>query len=170
MQMSIGKKLMTFVTAGVVSAGLLLAQGPPPGRRGAPAGDPAARAERMKGFMAEYLNLTESQKQQAEQIFKAAREAAQPLRDQLKAGHTQMTDAIRAGKSDQELQAIADAQGALMAQVSGIHAKAAAKFYAILDPAQKEKAGKLQNGLMGGMFGAGPGAMRGGPGMGRFRQ
>ena len=167
--MSIGKKWMTFATVGILSTGLLLAQGPG-ASRGGPGGDPAARKERMKGFMAEYLNLTESQKQQAEQIFQAARDAATPLREQMKTGHTQMTEAIKTGKSDQELQAIADAQGALMGQISGIHAKAAAKFYAILDPAQKEKAEKLHNRFMGGMFGAGPGAMGRGLGKGRFRQ
>lgn len=130
--------MLQLSAIGIVGAGLLAAQGFRKFGGDGPFGH-------LREFMAEYLDLTDAQKTQAAGIFDAARAAAEPLVEQLKAGHESMRDAIKSGKSDSELQRIADQQGILMGQLAGGHAKAMAKFYAILTPQQKAKADKLHD-------------------------
>ncbi len=132
------KRILQLSAIGIVGAGLLAAQGFRNFGGGGPFGH-------LREFVAVYLDLTDAQKAQATGIFDGARAAAEPVVEQLKAGHETMRAAIKAGKSDAELQRIADQQGALMAQLAGSHAKAMAKFYAILTPEQKAKADKLHD-------------------------
>lgn len=146
--MSIKKQILGVAAAAALAAGALFAQ-----QAQQP---PKPRGEHMQQFLAEQLNLTEAQKTQAQTIFDQAKTQAKPVADQLRQGRDQMIQAIKAGKSDAELQQIADQQGQLMAQVSGIRAKAFAKFYTLLTPDQKTKADSLYEqfrGMMGRRFG-----------------
>jgi Spy/CpxP family protein refolding chaperone len=98
------------------------------------------------------LGLTEAQKTQAHQIFEDARTQAQPVIEQMKAGHDQLAAAVK--KNDTaRMDALAAGQGALMGKVAGVHARAFAKFYAILTPEQQAKADQMHEFVRGMMAG-----------------
>ena len=138
-------RILSLAAALVLAAGAVFAQAPgmhPPA---------APRGERLRQFLATQLELTEEQKAQAKSIFGAARESALPIAQQLRQDHQAMRDAIKAGKSDAELDKLAGDAGALVGQLAAIHAKAFARFYALLTPEQKQKADQL-HGLFEGMI------------------
>ena len=93
------------------------------------------------------LNLTDAQKEQAKTIFQQARQAAQPLREQLKANRQALMAAAKAGNNDAQVQQLATAQGQLVGQMSAIRAEAFGKFYATLTPEQRAKADQMQQNL-----------------------
>ena len=129
--MFIGKSLIgTMTVAALATASVVWAQGP-------------ARGERARQFLSTYLGLTDSQKTQAKEIFEAARAQAKPIAAQLKQGRKAVRDAVKAGKPDAELDALAAQQGALMGQLAAIRAKSHAKMYALLTPEQRDKLDKL---------------------------
>jgi Spy/CpxP family protein refolding chaperone len=109
-------------------AGMLFAQTAPASH--------ARRGDMMLQRLTASLNLTTDQQAQAKTIFKDSRAQAQALMPQLKQEHQAMQAAV---KSDNEAQIDQILQGnsQLNAQVRAIHAKARAKFYALLTPAQK---------------------------------
>jgi len=144
-----GKWLIGMTTvAALAAASVLWAQAPAPGSR-------PARGERARQFLLTYLGLTDSQKTQAKGIFDAARAQAAPIAAQLNQGRTALRDAVKAGKPDTELDALATQQGALMGQLAAIRAKALAKMYPMLTPEQKDKLDQLR-GFVRGRFGHGP--------------
>ena len=131
--MSTRKKLFIGMVATlVVVAATLLASGPRFCNRAG-----------MHTLIGGYLDLTESQKAEAEMMFKSAHESAEPFVTQLKQGHEVLVDAIKAGKSEQELGQLTDQQGALVGKVGQIYATAFARFYTTLTPEQKDKAEEL---------------------------
>lgn len=130
----------------VVAGGLLLAQGTGLGR-----GKHANRLDRMKEFVATYLDLSEGQKAQAEQIFANARESAKPLVAEMRKDRESLVEAVKAGDG-QAIERISQSGGALMGRVMSIHGKAAAEFYKTLTAEQKAKAEKL-HGQFRGMWG-----------------
>ena len=93
------------------------------------------------------LNLTEAQKAAAKSIFDQAKQESAPVIEQLKSGHEAMEAAVKANKSDAELNQIAASQGTLMGQLAGIHARSFARVYAQLTPEQKAKADELHAGF-----------------------
>ena len=107
-------------------------------------------------FLAGYLSLTDSQKSQAKTIFDAATTAASTAQGQLTAAHDALTVAVKANRADSELDRLTAAVGVIHGQLEAIHAKAMAKFYALLTAEQKTKFDALGN-----RQGGGPG--RGGP-------
>ena len=78
-------------------------------------------------------------------LFNDAKAQAEPIVVQLKQGHESMAAAIKANKSDAEINDIAGKQGALIGQLAAIHSKAMAKFYAQLTPEQKNKADAIHD-------------------------
>lgn len=137
--MTFKQKLVVIGGAGLLVTGLVFAQ-------------VQAHADRMQNhlqFIANYLNLTDAQKQTAQVIMQDAKTQAEPIVAQLKTGHETMAAAVKAGKSDAELTQIATAQGALMGQLAAVHAKALSKFYAQLTPEQKTKADQLHDHFRG---------------------
>lgn len=132
--MSTRKKVLIGVTAMSVLAVTLAARAPHFRDRAA-----------MRTLVAGYLDLNEVQKSDAEAIFDAARESAQPVMEQLRQGHEAVRNAIKSGAPEQEVENLASQQGVLMGQVAGIYAKAFSRFYALLTPEQKEKAEKLHD-------------------------
>jgi len=117
------KSLLIFAAAATLCAGALLAQRPM-GRH---------------GRMGAELGLTDAQKAQAQTIFQNSHQTARPVADQLRQDRQALQAAIQAGKSDQELQQLAAAEGADVGKLAGIRASAAAKFRAILTPEQQQK-------------------------------
>ena len=84
------------------------------------------------------LNLTDAQRQQAQSIFDAERQAAEPVRTQLDTARTALNDAARRNAGDAELDRLAQAEAPQLAQLEAIRAKAFARFYAILTPEQRQ--------------------------------
>jgi Spy/CpxP family protein refolding chaperone len=133
--MTIRKKIYGAAAVVVLAGGMLFAN------------QQASRPQRRVDFLASKLDLTDAQKQSAQTIFAQSREAAKPVIEQLKQGHEAMAAAIKAGKSETELTQIATQQGALVGQLSAIHAKAYAQLYAQLSPDQRAKADQLHQGM-----------------------
>ena len=90
-------------------------------------------------FLAGYLTLTDAQKAQAKTIFDAADTAATTARGTLTAAHDALEVAVKANRADAELDRLAAAVGVVQGQLAAIHAKAEAKFYALLTAEQKTK-------------------------------
>ena len=93
--------------------------------------------------MAKRLNLTEDQKQQTRSIMQAARESSMPVVQQLRQSRQALRDAIKAGKSDAQIDQLSANVGNLAGQVAAIRAKAFAKTYALLTPEQRTKADRM---------------------------
>jgi len=93
--------------------------------------------------MSTALNLTDQQKQQAKTIFSSEREAARPIRQELRAERKNLQSAIQSGKPAEEVQQIAKNEGPALGNLAAIRAGAAAKFYAVLTPAQQQKLASL---------------------------
>ena len=101
-------------------------------------------------FLAGYLSLTDSQKSQAKTIFDAATTAASTAEGQLTAAHDALAVSVKANRADSELDRLAAAVGVIHGQLEAIHAKAMAKFYALLTAEQKTKFDALGNRQGGG--------------------
>jgi Spy/CpxP family protein refolding chaperone len=94
--------------------------------------------------MSTALSLTDRQKQQAKTIFSSEREAARPIRQELRQERQTWEAAIRNGKSPAEVQQIAKNEGPALGNLAGMRAAAFAKFYADLTPAQQQKLAGLR--------------------------
>jgi len=117
------KSLLIFAAAATLGTGTLLAQ----------------HKLGRHGRMGAALGLTDAQKSQAKTIFQNSHQTSKPVADQLRQDRQALQAAIQAGKSDQELQQLAAAEGADVGKLAGIRASAAAKFRAILTPDQQQK-------------------------------
>ncbi len=126
-------RLFSLPAVAVLAAGLTFAQSAP-----APAepSQPAA-GQKHGGRMFQDLNLTDAQKQQAKSIFQGAREASQPLRQQLRDARQALDAAAKSGASDAQIDQLSAPLGPLTSQLTAIHTKAFAKFYALLTPEQR---------------------------------
>jgi Spy/CpxP family protein refolding chaperone len=133
----------TFVKLAAVAAlatGLVFAQAPSPSP--SPNQQPGRHqgVRRHRAHLAQKLGLTDAQKAQAKTIFHQARESAKPVREQLKQNRQALSAAVKAGKSDADLQKLATVQGKLRGQMLAIRTEAFAKFYnSTLTPDQRTK-------------------------------
>ena len=123
--------------AAVLAAGMAFAQDAP-AQNPPRAGRHGAQAGSMIDRLSARLNLTDSQKQQAQSIFAEARKSAQPVRAQIRQNKQALAAAVKSG-SQADIDRISNTMGPLLAQASAIHAKAFAQFYATLTPDQKSK-------------------------------
>ena len=131
----------TVSALAVISAGLVLAQGPPARRPPAKAeGGPQAR---QVEFLATYLGLSDSQKDQAKTVFNNAAQAARALRDPLRQAREALRKASEGNRSDGEIDQLAATVGNLTGQIEAIDAKAQARFHALLTPEQTDKLNKM---------------------------
>jgi len=124
-----------------MAAGLLPAQnagtsGPQP-----PAYPHHRFANRME-MMADVLDLTAAQREQAQSILASTQQSTQAIRQQLRQSHEALVAAIEAGNDDQ-IQQLAANQGVLQGQLTAIRGTAFAKIYALLTPEQKVKADQI---------------------------
>jgi Spy/CpxP family protein refolding chaperone len=94
--------------------------------------------------MSAALNLTPEQQQQAKSIFKSEREAARPVREQLRQDRKAVEAAIQSGNPVSEVQQLAKREGPALGEMAGMRATAFAKFYAILTPAQQQKLASMR--------------------------
>lgn len=126
------KKIYGVCAVGLLAAGMLFA-----------AKEHGFGPQRRFEFLASRLNLTGAQKASAQSIFDQSREAAKPVREQLRQGYQELASAIKAGKSDAELTEISERQSPLVAQLTAIRAKAFSRLYAQLTDEQKAKAEQM---------------------------
>jgi Spy/CpxP family protein refolding chaperone len=117
--------------------------------------------ERRLEMLATVLSLTEAQKAQAKTIFEAEQTALQTLQDQVRAANEALRDSVASNRTDTEIDTLAETVGSLHGRRLAIQTKAAAQFYRILTPEQREKQNTLRRGM--GMPGMGPGGMAPGP-------
>ncbi len=130
-----------------LAAGMVFAQAPT--TTPAQPATPQAR-EGRHGFVrrhlehiAQALNLTDSQKQQARTIFQQARQSAQPIRQELKQNREALASAVKNGQGDTEIQKLSTEQGRLLGHLVAIRTEASAKFYQMLTPEQRAKADQM---------------------------
>ena len=136
--------LVRFVGMAALASGMMFAQAPaPPAQPESPPQRWQQRRGQMFDRMATRLNLTDDQKQQARSIMQSARESAQPITQQLKQNRQALRDAVKAGKTDADIDQLAASTGTLMGQATAIRTKAFAKVYAMLTPEQRTKADQL---------------------------
>ena len=125
--MQFKKQFLTWTAVTAMAAGSLFAM---PARNG--------RAHRFD-VMATRLGLSDAQKTQVKSIFANEHQLAKPVVQQLRQERQAVQAAVKAGKSDEEIQQLAAAEGPQLAQLAGLRASARAKFMAILTPAQQQQ-------------------------------
>ena len=113
------------------------AQGPHGRGAGAPGGP--SGPGRGLDFLTGYLGLSDTQKQQAQTIFDAARTASETARGQLTSARDALRQAVKANQPETQLDQLAAAVGVIQGRLEAINAKASAKFYALLTTEQKQK-------------------------------
>jgi Spy/CpxP family protein refolding chaperone len=138
------RQFVKLATVAALATGLVFAQTPSPSPSPNTQTGRHQLVQRHRARMAQALNLTDAQKAQAKTIFQQARQSSKPIREQLKQNRQALATAIKADKSDAELQQLANQQGQLRGQMLTIRSEAAAKFYATLTPDQKAKADQMQ--------------------------
>ena len=129
--------LIGMAAIGALAAGLAIAQ---------TAAAPQAGAAKVRGVRARMLkglNLSATQKQLAKSIFQSAQQVAQPLAQQLKQHRAALTAAVEAGDSAKIRQLSTD-MGSLHGNVLAARSQAMSKFYALLTPDQRTKAGEFR--------------------------
>lgn len=113
-------------------------------RFGRPGGGGGGQGRGLE-FLTGYLSLTDAQKTQAAAIFDAAQTASETARGQLTSANDAVKAAVKAGKSESELDTLSAAVGVVQGRLTAIRAKADAKFYALLTAEQKAKYDELRD-------------------------
>ena len=121
---------MRLSVVAALAAGMVFAQAPSTTSGKAP----------VRRRIAQALNLTDAQKQQAQAIIQQTRQTVQPLRQQKKENRQALMAAVKAGKGDVEIHQLALTQGNLAGQLVAARAEALAKFCSTLTPEQRAKA------------------------------
>lgn len=137
-----------YVLVAAFAIGVAFGQTPAAGPRSSSDNAQPGGGGRMRGdwdldHLTQALNLTDSQKVQAQTIFQNARQSAQPIRQELKQNREKLTAAARVSNNESDLQKLATEQGRLLGKLIAIHAQASAKFYQMLTPEQRVKADQM---------------------------
>ena len=118
-------------------------EGPPPGEMG-PQRGPGARGPVLPpAALAKFLNLSDAQIAQAKSIHESNGEANQGLREQLRANHEAVRNAIESGNATAAAEAMVAGEK-LRDQMKAAREKQKAAFAAILNADQKAKFAILQ--------------------------
>ncbi len=83
------------------------------------------------------LNLTDTQQQQLGTAFDAAVKSAAPLNTQIESGKTALFEAIKSGKTQEQIKALTDQQTSLMSQLLSLETQTFSKMCALLTSDQK---------------------------------
>jgi Spy/CpxP family protein refolding chaperone len=157
----IEKLTMAVVAVTALAAVGALAQNPP-----APP-DPQAMLQMRVDRIGTVLGLTESQKANAVSILTSAHSSALNIQTNLQTNRESLDQAVK-NNDTATIDALAATLGNLQGQLTAIHSKAEAAFYALLTTDQKTKYDSMPHLFGPGGFG-GPGG-RGGFGRGGFGQ
>ena len=136
------RQLIKFAAVTTLASGMMFAQAPSPSPN--TQARPHNFIRQHMARIAQQLNLTDTQKQQAKTIFQQARQTAQPVREQLKQNRQALAEAAKAGNGEAAIQQLSARQGNLLGQMVAVRTEAFAKFYATLTPEQRTKADQLR--------------------------
>lgn len=138
------KKLLAGVAALVMTVAVPLEaqRGSGPGRPGFGAGIGGGVG---LGRLSAELNLTEAQKSAIKGINDQARTLSEPIHTSMQAIREQLEAAVKANKTDREIEQITAQQGSLLGQLAAIQAKAARSVWAQLTVEQRAKAEELRS-------------------------
>jgi Spy/CpxP family protein refolding chaperone len=146
---------VAFLLTATMVTGLAFAQGPGFGRgrgKGGGFGDGVGMGPGLlRGMMAAALNLTDAQKDQIQKIMEDTRTKNETIFEQMKSIREQELAAIKAGKSEAELQSLANSGAPLRTQLHLSHLVAQSKIYQVLTPEQRAKLEELRNDARGRM-------------------
>jgi Spy/CpxP family protein refolding chaperone len=95
-------------------------------------------------YLAQNLNLTASQKDEARAIFDHAKTSAQPVLGDLRQNRMALTAAAKGGASTADIHRLANDHGHLLGELVAIRTQASSDFYRMLTPAQRVKADQMQ--------------------------
>lgn len=144
------RSFMKVAAIAALAGGMAFAQTQASPSQPAPAETHQGRRAAMRGrldHLAQALNLTDSQKQEARTIFQQARESARPVRQELRQNRNALTAAAKVAKTNAEIEQLANNRGRLLGQLVAIRTEASAKFYQILTPEQRAKADQMHQQL-----------------------
>jgi len=107
-------------------------------------GGPALMDERtVLGLFTAILNLSDSQQQQLRTAFDASVAAATPIATQMASAKQAVIDAVKAGKSEDQVKTLSGQEGSLSAQMLTLQAQTFSKMCAILNSDQKTQVDDL---------------------------
>jgi Spy/CpxP family protein refolding chaperone len=152
------KRLLSLAGAAALATGVMFAQTTPPTNAGKGAEGHARHRDGVRGGMSRLmadLNLTEDQKAQFRSAFSAAHQEARPVMEQLKTSKQALSNAVKSGAPDAEIERLSNEIGPLTAKLTAIHTKAFASFYSKLTAEQKEKVGNRMEAFLSGGFAGG---------------
>lgn len=102
-------------------------------------GPPVVMSDELAfSLIASLLTLSEVQQGQLRAILEDASAEAKPVAAGLDATRDSLFDAVRAGRSDAELVALADARGRLSSRMFALQARTFARLWALLSSDQKQ--------------------------------
>lgn len=127
------KRTLTIFATAAMAAGMMLAQ---------PAAKQPEHRRMFRQKMAQELNLNDTQKAQAKSIFGNARQAAQPLRAELKQDREAMRVAVKTNDAAQ-IEKLSRQEGQVLGKLMAVRTEAMAKFYQSLTPEQRAKVDQL---------------------------
>lgn len=85
------------------------------------------------------LHLSDSQQEQLREAFDAALQTATPIAAKMQQGRSSLFEAVRSGKSEDQIRGLAQQEGTLVSQVLLLQAQTFAKLWASLDTDQKSR-------------------------------
>jgi Spy/CpxP family protein refolding chaperone len=85
------------------------------------------------------LNLSDSQQQQLHAAFDAAVKTAAPISTQMENNNEAIFEAVKAGKSDDQVKTLAQQQASLSSQMLTLQAQTFSKTWAVLSSDQKAR-------------------------------
>lgn len=100
-------------------------------------------------LVAALLNLSDMQRQQVQTIFDAADRTAAPIAAQMESSKDALFDAVKMGKSDDEIKTLAAQQESLRTQILTLQAQTFAKMWALLTNDQKAQVDSFIYGEIG---------------------
>lgn len=99
----------------------------------------------MLGFYTDYLDLTDAQQAQMKDIIAKEKPSIQPLMQQLRQGHQQMSQLEQAATFDEaKVRAAASQQTQVMTELMVQKARIKSELMAVLTPDQKDKMAKFE--------------------------
>ena len=139
------KRLAKFLIILTLCSAVSLAQGRRGGARGGGGqgggrGGPVQMDERTAlALLSVLLSLSDPQRQQLTTVFDAAAQTAAPIATQLEAGKAALFDAVKSGKSDEQIKNLADQEGSLRSRMLALQAQTFSKLWTLLTSDQKSK-------------------------------
>jgi LTXXQ motif family protein len=85
------------------------------------------------------LNLNDAQQQQLQTAFDAAVKTAAPIATRMESNKDALFEAVKSGKTDDQIKALATQQGSLTSQMLALQAQTFSKMWALLTSDQKSQ-------------------------------